>query len=237
MIAPSATCREELLRAGFPGYRVQLIPNGVDVCRFRPQSSEGPTDTPSPWSGPAVVFAGRLVEGKGLLELLEAWPRVVRDVPQSHLVILGSGPLEAEIRGRAAVTSVGGSVHLMGEMSDVRPYLRTAAAFVLPSRAEGLPNAMLEAMAMGLPCVATRIGPIVEMAADGKEALLVPVQNQGSWRRRCRRCCDNQSWSSRLGHAARKRVEEEFSLEWQVGLLEALSRGLASRLGVERAGG
>jgi glycosyltransferase involved in cell wall biosynthesis len=222
VIAPSATCREELLRAGFPADRVQLIPNGVDVYRFRPQSPGGPTDTPSPWSGPAVVFAGRLVEGKGLLELLEAWPRVVRDVPQAHLVILGSGPLEAEIRGRAAVASVGGHVHLVGEMSDVRPYLRTAAAFVLPSRAEGLPNAMLEAMAMGLPCVATRIGPIVEIATHGKEALLVPVQDPGQLASALSAVLRQPEMSSRLGHAARKRVEAEFSLERQVDALETL---------------
>jgi L-malate glycosyltransferase len=222
VIAPSATCREELLRAGFPADRIRLIPNGVDVDRFRPQSPEGLTDTSIPWSGPAVVFAGRLVEGKGLLELLEAWPRVVREVPQAHLVILGSGPLETVIRARAAVASVGGRVHLMGEVSDVRPYLRTAAAFVFPSRAEGLPNAMLEAMAMGLPCVATRIGPIVEMATDGKEALLVPVQNPEQLASALSAVLQQPELGSRLGHAARKRVEAEFSLERQVDAVETL---------------
>ena len=172
------------------------------------------------------------------MDLMEAWPRVLRDVPEAHLVLLGSGPLEGELYRLASKASMTGRVHLVGEVPDVRPYLWAATGFVLPSWAEGLPNALLEAMAMGMACVATRIGPIAEAANDGQEALLVPprapeplaaatmmtVLMQGELR-------------DRLGRAARRRVEAEFSLERQVGLLEALYRGLASRLGVERAGG
>jgi glycosyltransferase involved in cell wall biosynthesis len=81
---------------------------------------------------------------------------------------------------------------------------------------------MLEAMAMGLPCVATRIGPIVEIATHGKEALLVPVQDPGQLASALSAVLRQPEMSSRLGHAARKRVEAEFSLERQVDALETL---------------
>lgn len=237
VIAPSQACRQELLAAGFPAMRIRVIANGVDTVAFRPEAAMEPM-TPLPiGEGPVVVFTGRLIEAKGLLELLEAWPLLLHRVPNAHLLLVGSGPLEAELRRRAVLPPLAGQVHLTGEVPDVRPYLRAAGAFVLPSWAEGLPNALLEAMAMGLPCVATDIGPIADAVIDGEEALLVPVRSPQELAVALVRILTQHTLAASLGRAARKRVTADFSLETVVDRLEALySEVCAGRRGGRRCG-
>ncbi len=224
VIAPSQACRQELLAAGFSAERIHVIANGVDTSLFRPEPVLEPSTRLSFGEGPAVIFTGRLIEAKGLLDLLEAWPSLLREVPDAHLVLVGSGPLEAELRRRAALPSLAGRVHLTGEVPDVRPYLRAASAFAFPSWAEGLPNALLEAMAMGLPCVATDIRPIANAVTNGEEALLVPVRSPQELAAALVRILTQCTLAAHLGRAARKRAEADFSLETTVDRLEALYR-------------
>jgi glycosyltransferase involved in cell wall biosynthesis len=231
VIAPSPTCRRELMAAGFPQERIRVIPNGVDTGLFRPDATAPAPRSVGHSEGPEVVFTGRLIEAKGLLELLEAWPLLLHRVPNAHLVLVGSGPLEAELSRRAALPPLAGRVHFTGEVLDVRPYLCAAAAFVLPSWAEGFSNALLEAMAMGLPCVATEIGPIADAVSNGEEALLVPVKAQDRLAAALATILTRPDIADRLGRAARKRAEAEFSLEREVDCLEALYRELSSRRG------
>jgi glycosyltransferase involved in cell wall biosynthesis len=226
VIAPSPTCRVKLLAAGFPPERVRVIPNGVDTIAFRREPGMEPSIPLPGHGGPVAVFTGRLVEAKGLLELLEAWPLVLREVGDAMLLLVGSGPLETELRRRAALPPLADRVRLTGEVEDVRPYLRAAAAFVFPSWAEGFPNALLEAMAMELPCVATDIPPIRDAATDGIEALLVPVRDPQRLAAALTAVLTQPALAARLGHAARKRVELEFSLEGVMGHLESLYREL-----------
>jgi glycosyltransferase involved in cell wall biosynthesis len=237
VIVPSPSCRTELLAAEFPPERIRLIANGVDTAAFRFDAAMGPTRPLPTGEGPVVVFTGRLVKAKGLLELLEAWPLLLREVPDAHLVIVGSGPLEPELLRRAALPALAGRVHLTGEVPDVRPYLRAATAFVFPSWAEGLPNALLEAMAMGLPCVATDIGPIRDAVTDGEEALLVPVRTPDRLAAALVTVLTQPVLTARLGRAARKRAEAEFSLEIVVDRLESLYRELCARGHREGQGG
>jgi glycosyltransferase involved in cell wall biosynthesis len=224
VIAPSQACRQELLTAGFSAQRIHIIANGVDTSLFRPEPVLEPSMQLSFGEGPAVVFIGRLIEAKGLLDLLEAWPSLLREVPDAHLVLVGSGPLEIELRRRAALPPMAGRVHLAGEVPDLRPYLRGASAFVLPSWAEGLPNAFLEAMAMGLPCVGTDIGPIRELVTDGDQGVLVPVRDPQKLAAALSAVLTQPALAARLGRAARKRAEAGFSLETTVDRLEALYR-------------
>ncbi len=233
VIAPSRTCRTELLKAGFAAGRIHVIANGVDTSLFRPEPALERTRPSSFGEGPAVVFTGRLIEAKGLLELSEAWALLLHRVPNAHLVLVGSGPLEAELSRSAALPPLAGRVHFTGEVLDVRPYLRAAAAFVLPSWAEGFSNALLEAMAMGLPCVATEIGPIVDAVSNGEEALLVPVKSPRALAAALATILTRPDIADRLGRAARKRVEAEFSLEREVDALEALYRELTAGCGRE----
>jgi len=226
VIAPSWTCRGELVTVGFAAERIHVIPNGVDTSLFRPDPARQGATSSSTGRGPMVVYTGRLIEAKGLGELLEAWALVLRNVPEAQLVLVGAGPLEAELARRAALPPLAGRVRLAGEVSDVRPYLQTAAAFVLPSWAEGLPNALLEAMATGLPCVATDIGAIVEAATDGEHALLVPVRAPQRLAAALAAILTQPALAARLGRAARQRVEAEFCLARAVDGVEALYHAL-----------
>jgi glycosyltransferase involved in cell wall biosynthesis len=229
VIAPSATCRSELLAAGFPEDRVHVIPNGVDLARFHPGAVEEPGAGPADEGGPAVVYVGRLIEAKGVLDLLEAWPRVLCGAPGARLILLGSGPLEETLRRRVRAIAPDGSVRLAGEVPDVRPYLRRAAGFVLPSWAEGLPNSLLEAMAMGLACVATEIGPVRDAVECGRDGLLVPAKAPERLAAALTAILTQPDLRGRLGQAARKRAEAEFSLEGSVDRLETLYRALVAR--------
>jgi len=231
VIAPSPSCREELLAAGFPAERIHVIPNGVDIALFRPDPAAEAAPPLKTLEGPLVLYTGRLIEAKGLLDLLAAWPLLLRKVPHAHLVLVGSGPLEGEVRRRAGSPPLAGRVHLTGDVADVRPYLWAAAAFAFPSWAEGLPNALLEAMAMGLPCVAADIGPIRDAVTDGQEGLLVPVRAPERLAAALATLLREPALASRLGRAGRKRVEAEFSLERQVDRLGALYRDLCARRG------
>ncbi len=222
VIAPSPSCRTELLAAGFPAERIHVISNGVDIALFRPDPAAEAAPPLKTIEGPLVVYTGRLIEAKGLLELLEAWLLLLRDAPHAHLVLVGGGPLEGELRRRASRPPLSGRVHLTGEIADVRPYLRAAAAFAFPSWAEGLPNALLEAMAMGVPCVATDIGPIRDAISDGQEGLLVSVRAPERLAAALATLLREPALAARLGRAARKRVEAEFSLESTVTHLENL---------------
>ncbi|HTU01663.1 MAG TPA: glycosyltransferase family 4 protein, partial [Candidatus Sulfotelmatobacter sp.] len=228
VVVPSRTCRDELLRAAFPPQRIYLIPNGVDTHAYRPPV--GPASSALPGlRGRLVVYTGRLIEAKGLLELLEAWRLVVVEAPDAHLVLVGSGPLEAELRRQAADAGVADCVHFRGEVPDVRPYLQAAAAFVFPSWAEGLPNSLLEAMATGLPCVATRIPPIEELITDGQHGLLVPREAPTALAAALVSVLTGSALAARLGRAARRRVEMEYDLSSALDQLEALYQQLCGK--------
>src|SRR5262249_29056166 len=152
----SARMRRDLLEHGFHLAGVQAIPNGVDLTRFRPARRGG---LPAPPTR-LVLYVGRLNFQKGVDVLLTAWRGGQAQVPEARrarLVIVGAGPGRAELECLSASLGIANSVTFVGEQSDVAAWLRRSDAAVLPSRWEGMPNALLEAMASGLPCVATRV--------------------------------------------------------------------------------
>jgi glycosyltransferase involved in cell wall biosynthesis len=161
----------ELAALGIPDARRHRIPNGVDTDRFRPAPPELRRAHRRALGLPHVptaVYCGRLVRAKNLDVLLDAWRTLQQRRPESSLVIVGGGP-EATMLRRAA----GPGVRFVGEQGDVLPYLQAADAFVLCSAAEGQSNAMLEAMAVGLPIVATRVGAAAELVTDPVAGRLV----------------------------------------------------------------
>jgi glycosyltransferase involved in cell wall biosynthesis len=201
----------------------------VDLAQFHPGIVDDTGAGPAVEAGPAVVYVGRLIEAKGVLDLLEAWPRVLDRAPGARLVLLGSGPLEEALQQRARAIAPRGSVRVVGEVPDVRPYLRGATGFVLPSWAEGLPNSLLEAMAMGLACVATEIGPVRDAVEHGRDGILVPAKTPERLAAALTAILTQPDLRGRLGQAARRRAEAEFSLEGCVDRLETLYRALVAR--------
>jgi glycosyltransferase involved in cell wall biosynthesis len=160
----------DLLRLGYPASRIFKITNGVATQRFSPgpaRADDGPL---------TAVYTGRLDPEKGLLDLLAVWPSVLARAGRPlRLVICGDGPLEGALRAEIAAHDLGGSVELRGRVADVPAILRDADVFVLPSFIEGNSNAVLEAMASGLPVVSTLAGgtPLL-IGPEGHEWLFVP---------------------------------------------------------------
>lgn len=147
-IALSPRIENELLEAGFDAQKIYPIANGVPVPKVEPTAAR---------AGRLAVFVGRLAPEKGLDTLLNAWPEVVRSFPDARLKLVGTGPLEAELKRKVAELQIGPSVEFAGARNDVQAILGQASLFLLPSREEGLSMALLEAMAQALPVVVSDI--------------------------------------------------------------------------------
>ncbi|MFT3916845.1 MAG: glycosyltransferase family 4 protein [Anaeromyxobacteraceae bacterium] len=174
-VAISGSIRDELLAAGAPERKVHALPNGVDLERFRPPSAAERHAARARLGvrGPLAVYCGRLSPEKGVDVLVAAWPRVLAAAPGARLVVLGEGPEAARLLAGVRALGVDASVSLPGP-GDPAALLAAADAFVLPSRTEGLPVALLEAMAARVPVVATAVGGSAELLADGLTGRLVP---------------------------------------------------------------
>lgn len=150
--------------------RIAVIPNAVDADWFRPEPTAKDPQ-------PTVVFVGRLVAEKDPLNLLEAFRLAALRLPQARFEIIGNGPFKPEMETRIRVCSLESRIKLLPATADIRPALRKAWVFALSSTSEASPNVIIEAMAMGLPVVATRVGGIPELVADGATGLLVEPRN------------------------------------------------------------
>src|SRR4029079_12601461 len=160
-------------------------------------------------AAPTVITVGRLVEQKGIDVLLKAWAEVAEALPGWRLMLVGGGPLEGELKSLAAKLNVAGSVEFTGHVSDPLPLLKGAKLFVLTSRFEGTPNALLEAMACGLPAVVSDASPgPCELIGSGDDAagLIVPVEDAAATANAIVRLARDETLRRRLGLAARERA-------------------------------
>lgn len=174
----SPAVRQELADTGVPDTRLWSIANGVDVAHFAPSDDARRQELRRSLglpSGPLALFAGRLVREKGIDVLLRAWPTVLAQLPTAHLLLVGEGDKKEELQALATSLGVQEHVTFAPGTADVMPYLHTANSFVLPSFAEGLPVALLEAMATSLACVATATNGSLELIEDGVTGRIVPI--------------------------------------------------------------
>jgi len=177
VVSLSTATARNLAAAGFDTARMRFIPNGVDTERFRPlASADGPWSPPPEWPkrGTIAVTVGRLVPAKGLDLLFHAWRSAVAAAPDATLVIVGDGPLRQECEAAVASLGLAESVRFLGTRRDVPEILRRSDVYVSSSRTEGMSNALLEALASGLPLVATRVGGAEDTVDDRVNGVLVP---------------------------------------------------------------
>jgi glycosyltransferase involved in cell wall biosynthesis len=225
-VAISHEIDTELADLGVAPERRRFIPNGVDTERFRPANARTRAELRGRLGladQPIVVYAGRLVPEKSVGDLLAAWVRVRSASPRAELAVLGAGACEAELR-RAAPPGV----RFLGDVGDVVPYLRAADAFVLPSSTEGLSNALLEAMAAGLPVVATAVGGALDLIEDGRSGRLVAPGQPIALADALSSLLADADLRERLGSRARERVTSDYSLPVVAGRLLHLYRELAA---------
>lgn len=208
-LADSIVCVSETeLRAGLAARvctvgQATVIPNAVDV---------GPPPPPRPGSRRPVelVSVGRLATPKDFSTLITALGLLPRG--EARLVVLGDGPLRPALEREIDECGLREHVDLVGEVRDVTPHLRSADVFVLASRSEGMPMSVLEAMAAGLPVVASDVGGVHEVVDDGTTGFLVPPGDAPVLAERLGRLVRDGALRAAAGAAARRRVEEGFAL-------------------------
>ncbi len=214
--AVSAEIRRVLLRSGVAPERVQVIPNGIPVDRPAPGAAERAAMRAAlgvPEGAFIVLNAGRLTAQKDQASLL----RAVGGAPEGgrglHCVVAGEGELHAVLQREIDDNGWSPRVSLLGFRDDVPALLGAVDAFALPSLDEGMPMILLEAAAAGLPLVATPVGDIPTLLADGRNGLLVPPGDVAALRAALLRLRDEPGLAERLGRAARAEVCREHSSE------------------------
>jgi glycosyltransferase involved in cell wall biosynthesis len=198
---------------GIAGARLRTILNGIDLGRF---GFRGPDP-----AGPVVTVA-RLSPEKDVANLVRATAIAAEDLPELRVEVAGPGPCLEDVKQLAAELGVAGRIAFLGEVRDVPALLARARMFVLPSRSEGIPLTALEAMARGLPVVATRVGGLPEVVADGVTGLLVPPDDPAALAQAIVRIGRDPAGGLRMGQAGRRRVEQHFEIRRMVADYEAL---------------
>lgn len=210
----------EFLGSFAPGARIRVVPNSVKVDAFT---------SALPEQAGRILFLGRAGERKGLFDLLEAVARVHQDLPGVQLAIGGDGDLD-EVMRRARALGIADRVELLGWVGpqERADQLARAAVFCLPSHAEGLPMAMLEAMAAGKAVVVTPVGGIPEAVTGGDNGLVVPPRDVAALSAALSSLLADAALRQRLGRRARATIVERFSTEVVIGKLAALYRELTA---------
>ncbi len=222
-LAVSQFIKEKIIARGYPRERTVVLPIGVDVDAFTPGADEERT--------PTVLFVGRLVEKKGVSYLLQAMARVSAERPDARLVIIGDGPLRANLEEEACELRLP-HVLFAGTLDHaiVRQHMARASVFAIPSitaasgDSEGLPIVACEAQAMGLPIVATQHAGLPEIVTHGENGFLVPERSVDQMATHIISLLRNDNLRRFLGAAARMNVCHHFSLQRQTELLEEVYR-------------
>jgi glycosyltransferase involved in cell wall biosynthesis len=206
VVAISKPIREELLKAGYDPARIIDLPNGVPI-------PDRPWNRREGWHhAPRAAFVGRLAPEKGLDVLLDAWPIVRSEHPAAVLTLIGEGPERPSLERQVDRLGLRGAVALPGATADVEARLREADLFVLPSREEGMSIALLEAMALGMPLVASSIPGNRRLVSDFKHGRLARVEDPPSLARAILDQWSNLDRAIHMGRAARALVSQKYSI-------------------------
>ncbi|MEO7335525.1 MAG: TIGR03088 family PEP-CTERM/XrtA system glycosyltransferase [Caldimonas sp.] len=224
-------------KVGVPQRRIAQIHNGVDIERFHPPKGAREPIAGSPFADPSqfiVGSVGRMQNVKAQTLLARAFIRALELQPalreRLRLVMVGEGPLRAEAQNLLDAAGVGSLVWLPGELADVPAVMRGLDLFVLPSKAEGISNTILEAMATGLPVLATDVGGNTELVVAGQTGEMVASGDVEVLAAGLLRLAANPAGAAAMGRSGRARVEEHFSLPAMV----AAYQGLYDRLLADR---
>ncbi|MGO9811448.1 MAG: glycosyltransferase [Isosphaeraceae bacterium] len=210
IVAISREIARELSAGGYEPARIHALPNGVPV----PESAW--QRRPDWRTAPRAVFVGRLAPEKGLRTLLDAWPAVRIALPGARLSLIGEGPerpaLEVQARTLGLTLGSDQAVEIPGAAADPTAVLRDADLFVLPSKEEGMSIALLEAMALGIPLVASSIPGNRRLVSDFKHGRLAPPEDPRALARVIVEQWENFDRAFHMSRAARSRVMQEFSI-------------------------
>lgn len=216
-LAISEEIAQELVSSGFYADRILRIANGVDRQRFHSFPPNDIAETRKALGLPVekkiVLYSSRLVFRKGFDLVLSAWPDIVRQQPDTHLVVIGSGDRDEEIALKHLCETASGSITKVGSVNNPAPFLAVCDVFIFPSRKEGLPNALLEAMACGCACVASDIGGSRDIIEQEKTGLLFPSGDAQGLTENVIRLLRDTELASRLRSNAQKLIAERYNIQ------------------------
>jgi glycosyltransferase involved in cell wall biosynthesis len=210
--AVSEKVADTVVELGVPRERITVIPNGVDVARF-----ERVPDVPRGAGEPTRIGSvGCLAARKDYGTLLDALALLRKEGLEFTTTLVGDGPDRAMLEAKAASLGLDGRVRFLGERPDVEPLLMAMDVFVLSSREEGIPNALLEAMAAGRPAVATAVGGTPEVMEDGRTGWLVPARSPAALAAALGDALRHPDEARRRGEAAHRATVETMSIDVMV---------------------
>jgi glycosyltransferase involved in cell wall biosynthesis len=215
LICVSQDLVEECQRLRIPDARIHLVHNAIDTIQFARSRSveEAKRELGVPPDAYLIGTVGRLSPEKGILSFLEVIHRLHQEGRSCMLWIAGDGPQRSEIEGKIASLGLGNSVRLLGQIRDTKGFYEAMDLFVLNSIREGLPNVVLEAMALEVPVVATNIAGIPSLIRPGDTGLLIEPNDSPALFAAIKECMDFRPRCEAFARAARALIESEYSFE------------------------
>lgn len=206
VVAVSGAVRRVLVDGGVPGHQISVVPSAIDLRETRATSPAGVRQAHRlPPDAPLAVNVAALTREKDHDTLLRAATLAAEQVPDLHWAIAGDGPLRLHLERTARELGISDRIHFLGWLDDPLPLIAAAQLFVLTSTAEGVGTVLLDAMALGVPIVASAVGGVPETVADA--GLLIPPSRPDAVAAAVAEVLENQSLADRLAALARARVE------------------------------
>lgn len=233
VLANATAIRDALVAEdGFAPEKLRVIQNGVDIEKFRTNSDNRHDLFPEVGDCRIVVLVGNMhTDVKGHPWLIDAAPAVIREFPSTKFILVGDGEQRAHYEAQVARLGMKRSFLFLGRRSDVTRILASCDIAVLPSRAEGLPNAVLEYMAAGLPVIVSKVGGNAELIKEGVTGLLVPSENSPALSAALLRLLRDPALAQQLADNGHEFTIRNFSFERLLAEVDALYTDLLSRRG------
>jgi glycosyltransferase involved in cell wall biosynthesis len=213
-------------RVGQPD-RFAAVPSGIDRDRFRKARLNGkiiPDWFSCPSTARIIGSVGWLTKIKGHRFLVDALAHLNNEQQNLHLVIIGTGDQHDALLRQAEQAGISHAIHLLGHREDIEVCLAGFDCFVLPSLNEGMGRALVEAMAAGLPVIASRVGGIPALIENGKNGILVPAGDSSALANAIRKVIDDAAWAAELGTHARDSIDASYGIPAMVRSIESTYR-------------
>lgn len=221
IVANSVAVAARLEKEGIGARRITVIPNGIDVDVYPPHRTTQQLRR--------IVTVANLRSEKGHDVLIDAFASLSNTHPDLELLLVGAGRREGNLRTHAAQRGVASRVRFLGHRDDVPAILSESDVFVLPSRSEAFPNSVMEAMAAGLPVIATAVGGVPELVQHCVNGVLIPADDRSALTDALRDLLDNPARATAFGAAARETIASRFSFTRMVRSFEDLYLNLIER--------
>ncbi len=231
VVCVSETLLAECLAAGVPVSNCSLIENAIDASAYEanPDRTAAKQALNLPTDRPLIGAVGRLSPEKGFDVLIRAVDQLIEAGTPVTLAIAGEGSLRDELQSLIDQLGRQNEIRLLGHVADSRRLFNALDAFVLSSRAEGLPNVLLEAFACGIPTIATPVGGVPQVLSDEQNGLLVPVDDANALASSLTRLLNNDALQQSLAQAGRQTIETRFSFRFRMHKMVALYDELLGR--------